>query len=133
MSPPEPPSYVPSALSRRWTGRLAAYRNHRNDEHREALVEDALRFCGLHLEDSLRHSAYWSDASLGRRVAVLLFLVDRGVVNRNLEKGRFVYNATVDAEAWVASQPSLAPYLFPALELLAALRDHQARRLLAAD
>ena len=69
-------------LSRQWTDRLASYRRHRNDEHLEALVEEALRYTGLHLENELSSSPYWSHAPLSRRVAVLLFLVDRGIVNR---------------------------------------------------
>jgi hypothetical protein len=59
-------------LSRQWTGRLASYRLHRNDEHREALVADATRYAGLHLENDLSRSAYWSKAplGLGRRPAL---------------------------------------------------------------
>ncbi len=68
-------------------------------------------------------------ASLSRRVAVLLFLTDRGAVLRKNWRGRMVYEATPDAETWAAGQPSLAPYMTPTLELLAALRHAQARRL----
>ena len=108
--------------------RLASYRDHRNDEHLEALIEDALRFTGLHLEDSLSRSEFWSKAPLARRVAVLLFLVDRGIVERRARQGRRVYEPIETAEAWVADQASLASYRLPTLELIAALRDDHARR-----
>jgi hypothetical protein len=115
-------------LSRQWVARLAAYRRHRNDEHLEALVEEALRYAGLHLEHDLSRSQYWSKAPLGRRVAVLLFLVDRGVVVRSSTQGRRVFEPAPDAEAWVAGQDQLVPYRQPTLELIAALRREQSRR-----
>jgi hypothetical protein len=115
-------------LSRQWVGRLARYRRHRNDEHLEALVEEALRYTGLHLENDLSASGYWSKAPLGRRVAVLLFLVDRGVVRRGVSHGRRAFEPIGDAEEWVSSQPSLVLYLTATLELIAALRHEQARR-----
>lgn len=115
-------------LSRQWTDRLAPYRRHRNDEHLEALVAEAVRFTGLHLENDLISSSYWSRAPLARRVAVLLFLVDRGVVERRTHKGRRVYDAQGHAEPWVSAQPALAPYLGPTLELIAALRRDTERR-----
>jgi hypothetical protein len=115
------------ALSRLWTGKLASYRQHKNDEHREALIIEALRVAGLVLENDLCHSKYWSDAPLARRVAVLLYLVDRGAVNRIYRDGRVHYEATPDAEAWVAAQTPLAPYLAPTLELLASLRRSAVR------
>jgi hypothetical protein len=123
----------PRALSRQWIGRLAAYRHHRNDKHREALIEEALRFAGFQLESDLAASPYWSQAPLARRVAVLLFLIDRGVANRAAWHGRIMYEATPDAETWAAAQPALAPYLGPTLELIAALRNAQARRLASAE
>jgi hypothetical protein len=115
-------------LSRQWVDLLAHYRRHRNSEHIDALVEEALRYTGLHLENELSESPYWSRAPLARRVAVLLFLVDRGVVRRVMSQGRRVYEPLEHAEEWVASQPSLIPYLTPTLELLAALRHEQTRR-----
>jgi hypothetical protein len=115
-------------LSRQWTGRLAHFRRHRNDEHLDALVEEALRYSGLHLENNLSASAYWSQAPLARRVAVLLYLVDRGVVDRKARQGRVVYVPAEDAETWASAQPSLATYLAPTLELLAALRSDISRR-----
>ncbi len=115
-------------LSLQWVGRLAPYRLHRNDEHREALIEEALRYTGLHLENDLSGSDYWSKWPLARRVAVVLFLVDRGVVVRGVRKGRRVYEPVADAETWVCAQPALAPYVAPTLELLAALRREQAPR-----
>ena len=59
-------------LSRLWTGSLSHFRRHRNDEHLEALIAEALRFTGLHLENDLSASPYWSKAPLARRVALLL-------------------------------------------------------------
>jgi hypothetical protein len=121
------PTRSVSALSRLWTGKLAAYRQHKNDEHREALIVEALRTAGLVLENDLSGSAYWSDAPLARRVAVLLYLVDRGAVVRVARDGRVAYEASPEAEAWVAAQPSLAPYVGPTLELVAALRHASSR------
>lgn len=115
-------------LSRQWVDQLAHFRRHRNVEHLEALIEEALRYTGLHLENELSDSPYWSKAPLARRVAVLLFLVDRGVVRRVSSHGRRVYMPTDHAEDWVSSQPSLIPYLTPTLELIAALRHEQTRR-----
>ncbi|MCA1684640.1 MAG: hypothetical protein LC745_01385 [Planctomycetia bacterium] len=115
-------------FSRQWTDRLAGYRRHRNDEHLEALVEEAIRYTGMHLENELTFSAYWTRAPLSRRVAVLLFLVDRGVVDRSLHKGKRVYAPRENAETWVTSQPTLSPYFAPTLELIAALRHEHARR-----
>jgi hypothetical protein len=108
--------------------KLSHYRRHRNDEHREALVEEALRYTGFHLESDLSGSAYWSEAPLARRVAVLLFLVDRGVVSRIVRDGRIVFKVDDQAENWALSLPALVPYLNPTLELIAALRRAQARR-----
>lgn len=115
-------------FSRQWTDRLAAYRRHRNDEHLEALVDEAARYAGIRLEHELVDSPYWAKASLARRVAVLLFLVDRGVVERRSSHGQPVYQPRDNAESWVAAQPALAPYTGPTLELIAALRHELARR-----
>jgi hypothetical protein len=122
------PSHTVRRFSRHWTGLLAHYRQHRNDEHREALVADALRFAGFRLEHDLGTSAYWSEAPLARRVAVLLYLVDRGAVARASRNGRTFFEALQGAEAWVATEPPLQPYLDATLELIAALRADQARR-----
>jgi hypothetical protein len=115
-------------LSRQWVELLAHYRRHRNDEHLDALVEEALRYTGLHLESDLSDSPYWSKAPLARRAAVLLFLVDRGVVRRTCSHGRRGYEPVDHAEEWVSSQTFLIPYLTPTLELIAALRHGQMRR-----
>ena len=123
----------PRALSKQWVGRLASYRLHRNDEHREALIEEAHRFAGFHLESDLSESAYWSQAPLARRVAVLLFLLDRGAVTRASWRGRIVYEALPHAETWAGSQPALAPYLTPTLEMIAALHHARALRVASAD
>jgi hypothetical protein len=115
-------------LSRQWVDRLSPYRRHRNDEHLEALVEEAARFAGFHLEDDLSQSDYWSKVPLARRVAVLLFLVDQGAVVRSVVDGRRTFEPTEDAENWISSQPALVPYLLQTLELVAALRREQNRR-----
>jgi hypothetical protein len=122
------PTSTVRKLSRQWVDRLAHYRTHRNDEHLVALIEEAVLYAGLHLENDLSESAYWSKVPLARRVAVLLFLVDRGVVRRVSSRGRRLYLPSESAESWVSSQPSLIPYLTPTLELLAALRQEQMRR-----
>ncbi len=122
------PASSVSALSRLWTGSLAHFRSHQNNEHREALIAEALRYTGLHLENDLIGSPYWSKAPLARRVALLLYLVDRGVVSRVVRKGRRTYEVAADASAWAVSQPSLASYLVPTLEFLAALQAVQIRR-----
>lgn len=94
----------------------------------EALVEEAVRYAGLHLENDLSRSDYWAKAPLARRVAVLLFLVDRGVVTRAVRHGRRVYEPTPNAEDWVLSEDALIPYRTHTLALIAALRNEQARR-----
>lgn len=121
------------ALSRTWIGCLAPYRRHQSAEHREALVLDAMSYAGLHLEGLLDRSSYWQREPLVRRAAVLLFLVDRGVVSRVLHDGRYVYEARPHAERWVAEQPMLAPHLTQTHELLAAMRREQAARQAASD
>ncbi len=115
-------------LSRQWSGRLAHFRRHRNDEHLSALFEEAVRYSGLHLENDLSDSDYWSKVPLARRVAVLLYLVDRGVIVRGVRQGKVVYLPTDDAESWVAAQTSLAAYRSPTLELIASIRADLARR-----
>jgi len=115
-------------LSRLWSGTLTHYRRHRNDEHLEALIAEALRYTGLHLENDLAASPYWSKAPLARRVALLLYLVDRGVIIRVSRSGRTTYRAREDASAWAICQPSMASYLVPTLEFLAALQSDFDRR-----
>ena len=115
-------------LARRWTGRLAHYRGHGNAEHLEALLAEAARYTGMHLDNDLSHSSHWSDAPLVRRAALLLFLVDRGIVVRTTRGGRITYEAQAEAVNWVLAQPSLIPYLVPTLEFVSALQADQARR-----
>jgi len=115
-------------FSQLWTGSLAHYQTHRNDEHLNALYEDTLRYVGLHLENDLCRSEYWSRVSLRRRLAVLLFLVDRGVVERSIRNGRNVYTPLPHAEEWVSRQSAMRPFLKPTLELVATLRHDHARR-----
>jgi hypothetical protein len=115
-------------LPRFWVGKLAHYGQHRNDEHFVALFEEASRYTGLHLENDLADSGYWSLMPLHQRAIVLLFLVDRGLVNRTVRRGRRVFEPLPHAESWVESQPSLHSYKKPTLELLAALRHELQRR-----
>ncbi|MBV8232464.1 MAG: hypothetical protein JO329_20980 [Planctomycetaceae bacterium] len=115
-------------LSRQWVDRLAPYRQHRNDEHLEALVEETLSYAGSQLAGELSQSEYWSKAPLARCVAALLFLVDRGIVNRVAHQGVRVFEPTEGAEAWASETEALAPYRAPTLELIASLRREQARR-----
>jgi len=119
---------IANYLARRWDGRLAHYGLHRNDEHRVALFEEAVRYTGLHLENDLARSDYWSTMPLHQRAIVLLVLVDRGVVERTIRRGRRVFEPLPHAESWVKGQPSLRPYLKQTLELLAALRHELLRR-----
>jgi len=122
-----PSSYV-RQLGRSWSGSLAHYGTHRNDEHLIALFEEAVQYVGLNLEDDLSGSEFWCRVPLRRRAAVLLYLVDRGVVNRAVRQGKRVYEPLAHAESWVASQKVLRPYLRPTLELLVALRHELTRR-----
>ncbi len=114
-------------LSRLWTGSLSHYRAHRNNEHLEALISETLRYTGLHLENDLASSPYWSKAPLARRVALLLYLVDRGVVTRIVRDGVPTFEPSPDATTWAINQPSLASYLIPALEFLAAIQSVSVR------
>jgi hypothetical protein len=114
-------------ISGQWVGHLARFRHHANDEHREALIAEALRYIGFRLESELANSVYWRDIPLARCATVLLLLVDRGVVRRTQRNGRTLFEAVDDAESWASSQPTLLPYLAPTLELIAALRTAQAR------
>ena len=127
------PSHTVRSLSRHWTGRLARFRLHLNDEHREALIADALKYAGLRLEQDLSDSEYWSQAPLARRVAVMLYLVDRGAVSLKARNGRTLFEANEGAEDWATSEASLEPYRAATLELIAALRSEQARRTPAAE
>ncbi len=114
--------------SQGWIGRLAHYASHRNDEHCLALVDEAIRYTGLHLENDLACSDFWNERSLLTRAGLLLFLVDRGVVERSTRRGRRVYEPLPHAESWVASQSVLRPKLRVILEFLAALRNELKRR-----
>ena len=117
-----------SEIARQWVARLAPYRRHQHEEHLEALIDETARYAGIRLENDLSRSGYWSEAPLARRVSVLLYLVDRGVVDRRAYGGRRTLEPIEHAEIWVAAQPDLQPYLEPTLELLAALRHDQVRR-----
>ena len=115
-------------MARDWTGRLAHFALHRNDEHRLALFDEAARYSGLHLENDLARSDFWSESPLAERAAVLLFLVDRGVIERTARRGHRVFEPTANSESWVEAQRSLQPFQKPILELLRSLRLELERR-----
>lgn len=115
-------------LARGWTGRLAHFASHRNDEHRLALFGEAVRYAGLHLENDLARSRFWSGLPLSERAAVLLFLVDRGLIERTTRRGRRVFEPLAHAETWVENQRRFQPFVKPVLELLSALRLELLRR-----
>jgi hypothetical protein len=120
------PHRVLQQISQTWADCLVTYRSHKNLEHVEALLYEAMRFSGFELENSLERSPFWSEFSLIHRAAVVLFLVDRGVVERTIRKGRRVYLAAPDAECRVVEEIGGSPYLLPTLELIAAIRAHSA-------
>jgi hypothetical protein len=115
-------------LVRTWNGKLSFYRQHRNDEHLLAVIEEASRYVGLHLENDLAASEYWSELPLIRRAGVLLFLADQGIVDRTFRNGRRVFAPLPQAETWVQAQPTLRAYSKPILELITALRHELQRR-----
>lgn len=115
-------------LSETWTGRLAHYRSHRNDEHASALLEETTRYVGLYLENDLCRSEVWAGVQLWHTATVVLFLIDRGVVERAARHGQRVFEPLPHAESWVSSQPRLRNFRKPMLELLSALRYDLSRR-----
>ena len=126
-------SCVFQALATNWAGRLSYFKGPQNPEHLEALFDEASRFAGLQLEADLAKSEFWGPAPLLRRAAVLLFLVDQGVVSRHFDSQGLAYEVHPTAESWVASQASLAAYVHPTYELLSALRHVQAKRFLGSN
>jgi hypothetical protein len=116
----------PRELTTFWKGRLAHYESHRNDEHLNALYEETLRFVGMHLENDLCRSDYWSRVPLQRRIVVLLYLVDQGVVEMKARQGRYHYIVAPHAEEWVAQTTAMRPFAKATLELIAAVRHHAA-------
>ncbi|WP_337175221.1 hypothetical protein [Paludisphaera sp.] len=117
----------PREIATFWNGRLAHYNAHRNDEHLNALYEETLRFVGMHLENDLCRSDYWSRVPLQRRLVVFLYLVDQGVVEMKARLGRHQYVVAPDADEWVAQTSAMRPFAKATLELIAAVRHHAAR------
>ena len=72
--------------------------------------EEAIRYAGLHLENDLSHSKYWSAMPLHQRAVVLLFLVDRGVVERANVEGRRVFEPLASRRI-LGRKPALAQAL----------------------
>jgi hypothetical protein len=114
-------------IAQTWSHRLAPYRKHRNVEHLEALVDEAVHFAGFELEGRLGRSPFWCEFPLIYRAAVLLFLVDRGIVERRTRAGRRAYRPTTDAEHRILADVGHSPYLLPTLELVQALRQPRRR------
>jgi hypothetical protein len=118
---------VLAELARTWTTCLATYKTHQNMEHIEALMCEAVRFCGVALEADLKDSPFWNERSLAHRAALLLYLVDRGIVERaRTRTGRPMFLVSEGAEEWVMDQLGSSHYTVPTLELLTALRLHLA-------
>jgi hypothetical protein len=111
-----------------WSGRLSHYRQHRNDEHLAALFEETVLYVGLHLENDLCNSDHWSEVRLDQTAAILLFLVDKGIVERTTRFGRRVFEALPHAESWISQQPPLRRFEKELLELVSSLRHELARR-----
>ena len=115
-------------LARHWVGKLGHYGSHQNDEHCVRPFEEAIRYTGLHLENDLVNSKYWSAMPLHQRALVLLFLVDRGVVERAIRRGRRVFRAAASCRV-LGREPAIAASLPErTLELIAALRHELVRR-----
>ncbi len=115
-------------LRETWTGRLAHYRLHRNDEHLAALFDEASRYVGLHLENDLSSSRYWSGVQLNHAAGILLFLVDRGVVAQTVRHGRRIFEPLPHAESWIDQQGPLRRYREALVQLVSALRHDLIRR-----
>ncbi len=111
-----------------WNGRLAHYRKHHNDEHLAALFEETTRYVGLYLENDLCRSMQWSGVTLRHAAAILLFLVDKGIVNRTTRYGRRIFEPLPHAESWLSDQTQLRHYVEPLIELISALRHDLSRR-----
>lgn len=113
---------VLDSLRRSWRGRLAHYARHSHGEHLEALVEDVVAFVLGELSPRLADSPYWSEAPWSRQAAVLLMLMDHGVVRRIASsKGRVRFKAVARAEEWAKGQGLLVSHLSETLEFLAAI------------
>ena len=71
------------------------------------LFEEAVRYSGLHLENDLADSAYWSTMPLHQRAIVLLFLVDRGLVEADgsREDAACSSRSRMPSRGWKASPP----------------------------
>ncbi len=110
-------------LNQTWNGHLEGYLHHKNDEHVEALILEVQRFFERRLVVHLAPNSIWHISLCSRRVAAILFLVDRGIVQRILHSQPSVlYRPATSAEHWLLSQQELLPITDPVLELLSALR-----------
>lgn len=110
-------------LNQPWSYRLQGYLRHKNDEHLEALVLESQRYFEARLIHHLPASSSWHTASGTYRIAALLFLFDRGMVDRvSIQDNSWYYWPASCAESWILSQPAMLPIAEPMLELLSALR-----------
>ena len=110
-------------LNQPWSFRLQGYLNHKNDEHLEALVLETQRFFECRVIHHLAAGSVWHQAQNTHRIAALLFLVDRGMVDRVTTIERVsLYRPNPCVESWILSQPAMLPIAEPLLELVSALR-----------
>lgn len=110
-------------LNQTWLGQLEGYLHHKNDEHLEALILEVQRFFERRLIGYFSPKSIWHVSHCSRRVAAVLFLVDRGIVNRILQTDpTILYSPVSSAEDWVLSQTELLPVNAPLLELISAFR-----------
>lgn len=110
-------------LNQPWSFRLQGYLHHKNDEHLEALVLETQRFFECRVIHHLASSSIWHQTQNTHRIAALLFLVDRGMVDRVTTIERVsLYRPNPCVESWILSQPAMLPIAEPMLELVSALR-----------
>lgn len=110
--------------SRRWAGHLAPYAAHRHLEHWEALVAEVVRYAGLRLENWLADSPEWRDTPLWLRTSILLYLIDRGLVQRRrCLDGQLVLHVAPGADRRIAIQPIPEVYARALLRLVEAVEQ----------
>lgn len=110
-------------LNQTWIGNLEGYLHHKNDEHLEALILEVQRFFERRLITYFSTKSIWHLSNCNRRVAAVLYLVDRGILDRILQSdASIIYRPVITAENWILSQTDLLPVTAPLLELISAFR-----------
>ena len=110
-------------LNQTWIGNLDGYLHHKNDEHLEALILEVQRFFERRLITYFPPKSIWHASNCSRRVAAVLFLVDRGILDRILQSdSSIIYRPVTSSESWILSQTDLLPVAAPLLELISAFR-----------